>query len=217
MNIKDTINARRTSKVLGNPDTAPEPEGQSREFVDELLSVAGNAQFHHPSERAHHGALASPVPWRVYKLDGAGCRAFMHQLAKLEGHSDKIPAMLAAAEFLFQVTWLPDAPNECDQLPEGMLYSGNLRNMEHVAAASAMTQSMLLAATDAGFRTYWSSGGVLRSLEVFELLGIPSCEILLGSVFLYPQDVGDAEIKSGKLHDKRGVINDWSVWRDVDI
>ena len=48
------------------------------------------------------------VPWRVYKLDGAGCRELMQVLSKQEGHSGKIPAMLAAAEFLFQVTWLPD-------------------------------------------------------------------------------------------------------------
>ncbi len=218
MNILEVIEARRTSKVLGNPDTAPKPLGHSRDSIDRLLEVAGNAPFHHPSAHIHHETLSSPVPWRVYKLDGNGCRRLMQALSRQGGHSGKIPAMLAAAEFLLQVSWLPDRiTNDTEPVENEELFSGDIRNMEHIAAASAMTQSLLLAATDAGFRTYWSSGGVLRSPEVFKHLGIPADEILLGSVFLCPQDVGDAEVKPGKFHDMRGSLDDWSAWRDMSI
>ena len=125
--------------------------------------------------------------------------------------------MLAAAEFLFQVTWLPDdVAYGAGEGDVDILFGGNMRNMEHIAAASAMTQSILLGATEAGLRTYWSSGGVLRSREVFDHLGIPEGEILLGAVFLFPDDVGESHIKPGKLRELRGTLKDWSVWCEID-
>ena len=216
--IERVLAARRTSKVLGDP-VKPAPQAVEcgegyRALLDRMLAAAGNAPFHYPSSTVHHSRLASQVPWRVYKIDSANCRKLMKNLIK-SGDMSKIPAMLAAAETLLQVTWLPDPPASTEPQAAGdpsPLYEPSLRNMEHIAAAAAMTQSFLLAATGEGYRTYWSSGGPLRSKEVFSQLAIPHGEILLGSIFLFPQDIPDAEIKPGGQRDNRGDISDWSHW-----
>ena len=121
--------------------------------------------------------------------------------------------MLAAAEALIQATWLPNP----GPLPEGASYAPTLENMEHIAAASAAVQSLLVAATARGFTTYWSSGGILRGAEVFRWLGIPSEEILLGAVFLFPADPEGATVNPGKLRDKRGRLRDWRRWVTPDV
>ncbi len=41
-------------------------------------------------------------------------------------------------------------------------FAVTLTNVEHIAAAYAAIQNLLLAATARGIRNYWSSGGVLR-------------------------------------------------------
>ena len=84
--------------------------------------------------------------------------------------------------------------------------------MEHLAATGAFVQSLLLAAEAEGFRTYWSSGGPLRKKPVLDWLGIPENQILIGSVFLFPEDVGSAEIKPGANAERRGAVSDWSRW-----
>ena len=179
-----------------------------------MLADAAWAPFHYPSDKSHRGVLESPVPWRFYKVDSAGCRKLMQALSAPDSGAGKITAMLAAADALIQVTWLPDSSAD-PTLATGPAFEGTQRNMEHIAAASAAVQSLLLLATGHGFKTYWSSGGVLRNQDVFNKLGIPLREKLLGSVFLFPQDVGNAEIKPGSWRDKRGVVSDWSAWCDV--
>lgn len=219
--IERVLAARRTSKVLGDPQQPAPQEAESgvggRVPIDRMLKAAGNAPFHYPSAAYHQQKLASQVPWRVYKIDSDNCCKLMKNLIN-SGDMSKIPAMLAAAEYLLQVTWLPDRPASVDAGGAGnqpSLYEPSLRNMEHIAAAAAMTQSLLLAATAEGYRTYWSSGGPLRSSEVFSSLGIREEEILLGSIFLFPQDIPNAEIKPGSQRDNRGSVPDWSVWCSI--
>ncbi|MEM9279306.1 MAG: hypothetical protein AAGA76_12090, partial [Pseudomonadota bacterium] len=158
----------------------------------------------------------SPVPWRVYKLDSQTCRKLMSDML-VAGDMTKIPNMLAAAQFLFQITWLPDPGTIKGDVTakEGPVFEGTLRNMEHIAAASAFVQSLLLATGDAGYKTYWSSGGPLRGPELFEKIGIPTTELLLGSVFLFPSVLENAEIKPGAMAEKRGTLNDWSRWTEI--
>ena len=183
----DGLKQRRTYKVIG--DTAnPSPASPvTIEQLDELMTIAGNAPVHYACDRIHLGELTSPVPWRCYKLDGVSCRQLMNDLIT-SGDATKVPNMLAAADYLLQVTWLPDAGTIVDPKPEKdqPSFVGTLRNMEHIAAASAFIQSMLLAAQTEGFKTYWSSGGPLRSPETFKKIGIPDTELLLGSIFLFP-------------------------------
>lgn len=210
--LSEALRARRTAKVLGDPEAPLPVGGDHRAAIDALLVEAGLAPYHHPSGSGHHGELSSPVPWRIYKFDAACCRKLLAQLRADHPGAGKILDMLAAADALLQVTWLPDLNEDC---PEGQCFLGTERNMEHIAASAAAVQSFLLLATAHGFQTYWSSGGILRSEDVFGRMAIPVNQVLLGSVFLFPQDVGGAEVRPGKLRDKRGGVGDWSVWRDV--
>ena len=79
-----------------------------------------------------------------------------------------------------------------------------------IAATSAAVQSFLLAATERGLTTYWSSGGYLRDAATFDYLGIPTEQILLGAVFVFPNDGG--ERIPGGLRDKRSGHAGWSRW-----
>ena len=119
--------------------------------------------------------------------------------------------MLAAADALIMATWLPnsaDVPANGDEPG----FAATINNMEHIAAASAAIQNFLLAATARGISNYWSSGGVLRGAHVFKLLGIPREQILLGAIFLFPKDFGDAELATSKLREHRGSREAWSRW-----
>ncbi len=118
-----------------------------------------------------------------------------------------IPKMLASADALILATWLP---NPAPQSLDTVLFDANLANMEHIAAASAAIHNLCLAATARGIANYWSSGGVLRSPGMFEYLNIPQQEILLGAVFLFPQDTGLAEVVGSKLRAHRTSVSNWS-------
>lgn len=209
--LTNALRDRKTAKVLADIDAPLPVASDNKETIDALLNEAGWAPFHHPSSSGHQKTLTSPVPWRFYKFDADECRNLLAKLRETDPTSGKILNMLAAADALLQVTWLPDL-QDLDSVAEDQEFVGSLRNMEHIAAASAAVQSFLLLATQKGFRTYWSSGGVLRSDAVFERMGIPLQQILLGSIFLFPQDIGTSEIKPGKMRDKRGRTEDWSVW-----
>ncbi len=209
--LTNAIRDRKTAKVLADIDAPLPVASDNKKTIDALLGEAGWAPFHHPSSSGHQTKLPSPVPWRFYKFDAHECRNLLAKLRETDPASGKILNMLAAADALLQVTWLPDL-QDLDSVADDQEFVGSLRNMEHIAAASAAVQSFLLLATQKGYRTYWSSGGVLRSDSVFERMGIPTQQILLGSIFLFPQDVGASEIKPGKMRDTRGGTEDWSVW-----
>lgn len=211
--LTSVLQLRRTDKVLANPDSPLPTSGNHRDSVDALLASAGQAPFHFPNDPTYRTAMSSPVPWRFYKIDSQGCRKLMKQLASPDAGAGKIASMLAAADALIQVTWQPEKTDE--QPAQGQTFIASHRNMEHIAASAAAVQSFLLMATNNGYRTYWSSGGLLRNADIFEQLGIDQREILLGAIFLFPQDVGQAQVKAGAWHDKRGTPNDWSQWVDV--
>jgi len=143
----------------------------------------------------------------------------------------KIPAMLASALTTIIATWLPNPPlerkmNELENSDENLMDSKNspfvteyfeptVENVEHIAAASAAVQSLLLAATAAGLLNYWSSGGVLRSLRILDLLGIPRNQRVLGAIFLFPMvqpESQSAQVVGSKLREVRGGIDAWSRW-----
>lgn len=211
LTLAEILNQRKTSKVLANIDNPLLPVGLERSKIDQWLAAAGQAPFHYPAERGHREDLTSPVPWRMYKFDASASRNLLEDLKINAPEASKILNMLAACDGLILATWTPDAP-QTGELGKSNLFEATERNMEHIAAASAAVQNLLLLATEAGWRTYWSSGGVLRTPKIFDRIGISNTEILLGAIFIYPQDVGDAEIKDGKLSDVRGDVHDWSRW-----
>lgn len=209
--VDRVIRERRTTKVLADEAF---PAVSDRETAEELVAVAGWAPFHKPAARAHTegAALKSIVPWRFHMVDAPECRALREALLA-RGDRSKIPRMLAAATAMVQATWLPNPPKG----EVTGLFEATEENMEHVAAAGAAVQNLLLAATARGIPTYWSSGGVLRTPEAFGRLGIPAGEILLGAVFLFPPEHPGAETSPGSHRDRRGAPSDWARWVDLDL
>ncbi|MBK1876277.1 nitroreductase family protein [Pelagicoccus mobilis] len=195
---------RCTSKALAE-EAWPVPD-QDGEKLAAILEAAGWAPFHKPAAREYRvGDQDGIEPWRCHVLDAKQCRELRQRLLDA-GDTTKIPKMLAVADYLIQVTWLQEPRAESDD----SLFDPSIQNMEHIAAASAAIQNMLLAATAREIPNYWSSGGKLRSPEVFEMLGITSEEILLGSVLLFPRDLEGAQVKAGALRHSRSEVGQWS-------
>lgn len=215
MNVNDAINKRRTTKILGT-EPWPLPDESVNDQINQIVKSAEMAPFHYQSHKSfqERSILDSPVPWRVYVLQADNCRKLAAFLVEEEIKAGKILQMLNSANAMLQVTWLPDPQEE-----EGNdLFEGNLRNMEHIAAASAAIQNMLLTATAINVPNYWSSGGVLRKNELFKKFDISTDEILVGSVFLFPEGsdiASDHQVALGGLRDKKGEINQWSKVIDL--
>ena len=206
MNLVDkAICERKTVKILAEKELdCPE---NWRETVQELLAVAGMAPFHRACDPTHRESGMSGIePWRFHILSPQTCRQLGPTLDP--DKAGKIPKMLAAADCLLIATWLPNPPSET--LQTGQLFDASLGNMEHIAAASSAIQNLLLAATARGIQNYWSSGGILREAATFERLGISESEILLGAIFLFPQETGDAQVAESKLRPKRMTQESWS-------
>lgn len=216
LNILENLKKRRTYKVIGDLNTPITVNSINTTSIDEILSASANAPFHYACDRCHKADMPSSVPWRVHKLNAIDCNQLSEFLITL-GDATKVPNMLSAAEYLLQVTWLPDEGTiiNRDAGKDEEAFKGTMRNMEHIAAASAFIQSLLLAGEEKGLMTYWSSGGALKSANVFDYLSIPTNQLLLGSIFFYPEEVGNAEIKQGAMKDARGNIDDWSKWCEL--
>lgn len=216
MSIAEKLNARRTYKVIGNVKTPVGNTATDRQVIDAMLAASANAPFHCACDRLHKETLTSCVPWRAYKLDGKTCNNLMNKLIE-SGNATKVPNMLAAADYMVQVTWLPDEGTiiNRDASKDEQAFVGTMRNMEHIAAASAFIQSLLLAGEEQGYMTYWSSGGALKSASVFEQIGIPLSELLLGSIFFFSRKENHPEIKPGSMKDARGAVDDWSNWCQI--
>lgn len=216
MNILEKLRKRRTYKVIGDLKYSIGSSVIDQNTIDELLSACGNAPFHYACDRPHKTEMSSVVPWRVHKLNAQDCNKLAEFLKEADD-TTKVPNMLTAADYMLQVTWLPDEGSiiNRDAGKDEEAFTGTLRNMEHIAAASAFIQSLLLAGEEKGFMTYWSSGGALKSESVFDYLTIPTNQLLLGSVFFFSKEVVHAEIKQGAMKDARGILEDWSKWCEL--
>ena len=210
MNTEDAILNRKTVKILGDEHAPLKIETAVKEVVDEMIRIAGAAPFHYACHKSYRekGEMTSIVPWRFHALAADDCRKLLGWIQQHDLVAGKVAKMLATADALLLVTWLPDVSDE----KRDELFVPTLRNMEHIAAASAAIQNLLLIATSKGVDSYWSSGGVLREKELFQLLKIPLQELLLGAVFLFPADSSSAEKVAGKLRNLRGEKEKWSRW-----
>jgi len=220
--VDKVIRARHTRKVMLSPEKLAETSvawnEQHAQALRTMIEGAAWAPFHRRSHEDTHrqGELDSVVPWRFHVLDKTACLAlldFLHR--KVEQDADprwarawqsKIKNMLCACGALVQATWLPD-PAEQGDVPQ---LTDN--NVEHIAATGAAIQNLLLAAEARAWRSYWSSGGILRDPEVFDYLGIGQNESLLGSVFLTPEETEGATLIHGGLREQRGDVGSWSRW-----
>lgn len=218
--IDDVIRQRRTSKPLRDTarcDEAAPCHAEVAAALPELIETAGYAPFHKLAHDSHRqDGLAAVVPWRFYALDKPNCcRLLRHLEAQAVAHphskwskawDSKIPKLLAGSSALVMVTWLPDPA------PAGSPPLLDENNIEHLAAASAAVQNLLLAATARGWHNYWATGGILRDADVFTLLGIATNQLLLGAIFLAHPDAPLDAVEGGSLREKRGTPVDWSRW-----
>lgn len=222
--VEHVIQARKTAKLLRDPDRCSEGSASLpadfRQQVAACVASAGWAPFHKIVDKEAHlqGDLTAIVPWRCYMLAKPMCCAAIAYLRQqAQEHPDskwakawgsKIPRLLAGAGALVLVTWLPDPP------ANGMALELTDNNMEHIAAAAAAIQNLLLAAEARGMSTYWASGGILGDSAMFAWLGIPRNQKLLGAIFLSPADWPHDAQEPGALRDKRGAVADWALWID---
>jgi nitroreductase len=222
--VDHVIRKRKTAKILRDPDNCGSTQDLTdfNEAVRASVEVAGWAPFHKTVHKPTHcmGELTSPVPWRFYVLEKATCCAvvdFISAQAQVNPNShwhkawgSKIPKLLAGCGAVVLATWLPD-PAEDGGAPE---LTEN--NIEHIAAASAAVQNLLLAAEARGLHTYWSSGGILKDAAIFAYLSIAPQEKLLGAIFLAPHDAPHDANEPGGLRDKRGAPAAWSRWVNLE-
>ena len=217
--VDHVIRERKTAKILSDiqacTDTLDFHERATiNAKIREAIELAGWAPFHKMADSSHLQAESnSPVPWRFYVLEKTLCCQILdfikHQTTTTRDPKwprtmqKKIPKLLAGADALVIVTWLPD-PSPTDQ-PEL-----TINNIEHIAASSAAIQNLILAAEARGLYTYWSSGGVLRDDEIFAYLGIPRNQQLLGAIFLASVEHTTNAPAAGGNRDKRG--RDWVRW-----
>lgn len=219
--VDRVIRRRSTTKLLRDPGERPAPAplaGSERDTLRDLVAACGWAPFHRRANESAHrqGTTGSVVPWRAHVMERQACLALIDRLERIASDTgderwtralqSKIPNMLAACGALVQLTWLPE-PYEADDTP-----AMSHQNIEHIAAASAATQNLLLAAEARRWYAYWSSGGVLREPEVFDWLGIPLQEHLLAAVFLSPPDTAHDRAIPGSLRDERGPLEGWARW-----
>ncbi len=218
------IAERRTTKVLAPPD-APLPLAPSSAapLLTRMLTAGGHAPYHHVCHEVHReDPGSSPAPFRFHVVDAASCRALAARIGNLDGPVAKTVGLLGAADGCILANWLPDPADEpagdtevggpvvgLDRPP----FAPTRRNIEHVAATAAAIQNMLLVATEAGVRSFWSSGGpYLGRGDVRGWLGIPEREVLLGAIYLFPAETGPAEVKPGAHRGKAGAFEAWSRW-----
>lgn len=215
--ILDTLQSirnRRTLKVISEQALPTKPF--DTQFIETLMESAYYAPQHYPCHGGHQVNLPSPLPWRFYVLDSATCRELSQRIATQEISGGKIIGMLNAADYLIQATWCP-LPGQT-AMPDSSLFDGNIVNMEHIAATGAAIQNLLLTATALGHENYWSSGGVLREAMLFDWLSIPTTEILLGSLFIFPDTEGlsnDVQALPSKRRDQRGAVS--NMYRIVEL
>lgn len=219
--IDEVIKSRKTQKVLA--DKTWDVNANQDEYaktITELLDLAAYAPYHKKCDEkfVKNQKLNSCVPWRFYVLDSANCRLLLDYINKEAIKAGKISNMLAAADALLIVTWLPDSLEDTANIEreanEEATFSGSLKNMEHIAAASAAIQNVLIGATARDIPNYWSSGGPLRMSQLRTYLKISLEEVLLGAVFLFPKNIEalNAVVKLGQLREQGKEKTSWSKW-----
>ena len=224
MTTEIIIKNRKTTKILSeSPWPLSLSFNEQNELISELLELASFAPYHHKcaqNYREESQELASCLPFRFYALTTRDCRKLAELIKEQQINAGKVTQMLHTADILFLVTWLPEPNSTSDDLSsieEEQKFEGTRKNMEHIAAASAAIQNILIGATAKEIPTYWSSGGVLRKNPLRDYLNIPFDEILLGSLFLFPNNStqSNAKVIEGHLRNEGKRLDTWS--KRVDL
>jgi nitroreductase len=222
--IDQNIINRKTQKVLAKePWEIDNSKKESlKKTIQELLNLAEYAPYHYKIQEEYYtnNKLNSCVPWRFYVLDTEACRDLYSYVKDPNIKKDKIRDMLGAADALLMVTWLPHPSRKdvkdptTERMYEPIPFEGNGMNMEHIAATSCAIQNVLIGASARKIPNYWSSGGKLRDKKIRDYLAIPLQEILLGAIFLFPEDAEkrDSTIITGAKRNEGKEQSTWSTW-----
>ncbi len=206
--IAQVVRSRQTLKVLADP-AAPVSISQQAVLagdavVAQAVADAGWAPFHY--DRKVNGIAE---PWRAYMLPQGICRELASQLPAWFSDlkpGNKMPAMLSACGSVVLVTWLPQTQSEIRD-------TDKLRqvNDEHLAAAAAMVQNLLLLLQAAGYGSYWSSGGKFCDSSLMRRLGIDAAEQLIAAVYVEYPETQDQPLQriAGSHRKRRSPAHDW--------
>ena len=215
--IDQIIKKRKTEKYIAKEQISTQNDDEYKNVVKELLELASHAPVHYTKnvDIKNNSELNSFLPYRIYVLDSNKCRETSNFINENEINAGKITNMLYAADTLFVVTWIPEPhPENKDGSNNEVFFEGSVKNMEHIAAASSAIQNILLGATSRDIPNYWSSGGKIRDNEIRNYLKIPTDEIIIGTVFLFPKEINTqiVQIKEGALHNQDKSLNTWSKY-----
>lgn len=207
--LADLIRHRKTTKVFGLPDQPVQLSAEAARRHDQqvraAVAAAGPAPFHFA-----RNLEAVAEPWRVTTLWWEACRALAAELPGLCPDlkpGNKLPAILSASGAAVLVHWLPAGAEEVAEP-----LKREETNFEHLAAASAYVQNLLLLLTAAGLESYWASANLLDGPPVKSRLGIPAGRKLLGAIIVgYPlAETAALERAGGGNHAKRSPATAWS-------
>ncbi|MEC9094065.1 MAG: nitroreductase family protein [Planctomycetota bacterium] len=203
------IKNRQTQKIIANKLTAvllePGAISELDQSVKDSIAISGWAPFHYDRKKDQ-----CAEPWRFTLFFHQQCRELsqeFHQIFSNIKPTNKIPGMLRACGALVLITWLPETDSESEKIRQV--------NEEHLAAAAAATQNLLLALEARGLGTYWSSGGLLGSETLFKRYGIDPGERLISAIFVnYPglYSSSSSQVHGGKNRDKRA---SWMHWTRI--
>jgi nitroreductase len=154
----------------------------TNEEVNHLLELADWAPTHGRTE-----------PWRFVVYPHDKMRSFCNDHSELyKEHT--VPEKFKETSY----EKLKQASEGASHLIIAYMKRGNNPNIpeiEEIAAVSAAIQNFLLAATDHGYATFWSTSGMIHHDALKEYLTLKDEDLVLGLLFL---GVSDEPQKEGK-------------------
>ncbi len=214
--VTRVMRKRRTFKVMGDVDTPVQIDAataeKNRAILLESVKSADSAPFHYDRQCEN-----VPQPWRVDILWHDSCQKVASNFYRWFDDvkpGNKLPSMLSACGACVLVSWLPQFPNSASQ-DEGESILPKTKQIqidqEHLAAASAYVQNLMLLLTAANMGTYWSSGGQFRTREMMDRLSMAAPRQLLAAVFVeFPEsNASDVQRVPGKLAQARANPDRW--------
>lgn len=209
--IRKVITQRRTTKILAEDGPVKhdlETLKACEEKLYQCIEAAGLAPFHY--DRACEDIAE---PWRINLLTSTACQQLATALPELVSlkPSSKVPHLLDACSFLVIVSWIPTSGKSSESLSEKKIQQVN---SEHLCAAAAFTQNLLLLAESLRWKSYWGSAGLLQTDCVLDAIGISRDQQITAAVYLQvPPRSGESPENQtelpGKMHKKR---SDWKSW-----